>query len=115
MVSVTARPLFDSGERTPGTHWIRARAGLDTGARRKVSSGIATAEASASWWKELKRNERDNEGHHQQFIFQEHMKACSVAWIQEEGEKKGKFSIILVFICTNTITMQINEHHYSQV
>jgi hypothetical protein len=40
VVSVTPRPRFTSGERTPGTHWIGSwmgpRAGLDGGARRKI-------------------------------------------------------------------------------
>jgi hypothetical protein len=40
VVSVTPRPRFTPGERTPGTHWIRGwvgpRAGLDAGARRKI-------------------------------------------------------------------------------
>jgi hypothetical protein len=39
--SVTPRPRFTPGERTPGTHWIGGlvvgpRAGLDAGARRKI-------------------------------------------------------------------------------
>jgi hypothetical protein len=40
VVSVTPRPRFTPGERTPGTHWIGgwvgSRAGLDAGARRKI-------------------------------------------------------------------------------
>jgi hypothetical protein len=40
VVSVTPRPRFTPGERTPGTHWIGGwvgpRAGLDAGTRRKV-------------------------------------------------------------------------------
>jgi hypothetical protein len=40
VVSVTPRPRFTPGERTPGTHWIGGwvgpRAGLDAGARRKI-------------------------------------------------------------------------------
>jgi hypothetical protein len=40
VVSVTPRPHFTPGERTSGTHWIGGwvgpRAGLDTGARRKI-------------------------------------------------------------------------------
>jgi hypothetical protein len=40
VVSVTPWPRFIPGERTPGTHWIGGwvglRAGLDTGARRKI-------------------------------------------------------------------------------
>jgi hypothetical protein len=40
VVSITPRPLFGSGERTPGTHctggWVGSRAGLDAGARRKI-------------------------------------------------------------------------------
>jgi hypothetical protein len=40
VVSDTPRPRFTTGERTPGTHWIRgwvgSRAGLDAGARRKI-------------------------------------------------------------------------------
>jgi hypothetical protein len=39
-VSVTPRPRFTPGERTPGTHWIGGwvgpTAGLDAGARRKI-------------------------------------------------------------------------------
>jgi hypothetical protein len=46
VVSVTPRPRFTPGERTPGTHWIGGwvgpRAGLDAGARRKVYTGIKT-------------------------------------------------------------------------
>jgi hypothetical protein len=40
MVSVTTRPRFTPGERTPGTHWtggwVGPRAGLDTEARGKI-------------------------------------------------------------------------------
>jgi hypothetical protein len=40
VVSVTPRPRFTPGERTPGTHWIGGwvglRAGLDAGARRII-------------------------------------------------------------------------------
>jgi hypothetical protein len=40
VVSVTPRPRFISGERTPGTHctggWVGPRAGLDTEARGKI-------------------------------------------------------------------------------
>jgi hypothetical protein len=40
VVSVTPRPLFIPGERTPGTHctggWVGPRAGLDTEARGKI-------------------------------------------------------------------------------
>jgi hypothetical protein len=40
VVSITTRPRFTLGERTPGTHWIGGwvgpRAGLDAGARRKI-------------------------------------------------------------------------------
>jgi hypothetical protein len=40
VVSVTPRPRFTPGERTPDTHWIGdwvgPRAGLDAGARRKI-------------------------------------------------------------------------------
>jgi hypothetical protein len=40
VVSVTPRPRFTPGGRTPGTHWIGGwvgpRAGLDAGARRKI-------------------------------------------------------------------------------
>jgi hypothetical protein len=40
VVSVTPRPRFTPGERTPGTHctggWVGPRAGLDTEARGKV-------------------------------------------------------------------------------
>jgi hypothetical protein len=40
VVSVTPRPCFSPGERTPGTHctggWLGPRAGLDTDATRKV-------------------------------------------------------------------------------
>jgi hypothetical protein len=40
MVSITPRPRFTPGGRTPGTHWIGGwvgpRAGLDAGARRKI-------------------------------------------------------------------------------
>jgi hypothetical protein len=40
MVSVTPRPRFTPGERTPGTHWIGGwvgpRAGLDAETRRKI-------------------------------------------------------------------------------
>jgi hypothetical protein len=40
MVSVTPRPRFTPGERTPGTHctggWVGPRAGLDTEARGKI-------------------------------------------------------------------------------
>jgi hypothetical protein len=40
VVSVTPRPRFTPGERTPGIRWIGGwvgpRAGLDTGARRKI-------------------------------------------------------------------------------
>jgi hypothetical protein len=42
VVIVTPRPRFTPGERTPCTHWIGGwvgpRAGLDAGARRKISS-----------------------------------------------------------------------------
>jgi hypothetical protein len=40
VVSVTPRPRFTPGERTPGTHWIGGwvghRAGLDAEARGKI-------------------------------------------------------------------------------
>jgi hypothetical protein len=40
VVSVTPRPRFTPGERTPGTHWIGGwvglSAGVDAGARRKI-------------------------------------------------------------------------------
>jgi hypothetical protein len=40
VVSVTPRPRFTPGEKTPGTHWIAGwvgpRAGLDARARRKI-------------------------------------------------------------------------------
>jgi hypothetical protein len=40
VVSVTPRPSFTPGERTPGTHWIGGwvvpRAGLDASVRRKI-------------------------------------------------------------------------------
>jgi hypothetical protein len=40
VVSVTPRPLFNSGERTPSTHctgsWVGPRVGLDTKARGKI-------------------------------------------------------------------------------
>jgi hypothetical protein len=40
VVSITPRPRFAPGERTPGTHWIGGwvgpRAGLDAEARRKI-------------------------------------------------------------------------------
>jgi hypothetical protein len=40
VVSVTPRPRFTHGERTPGTHWtwgwVDLRAGLDAVARRKI-------------------------------------------------------------------------------
>jgi hypothetical protein len=40
VVSVTSRPRFTPGERTPGTHctggWVGPRAGLDTQARGKI-------------------------------------------------------------------------------
>jgi hypothetical protein len=40
VVSVTPRPRFTPGERTPGTHWtggwVGPRAGLDTGDRGKI-------------------------------------------------------------------------------
>jgi hypothetical protein len=40
VVSVTPRPRFTPGERTPGTHWtggwVGPRAGLNAGARRKI-------------------------------------------------------------------------------
>jgi hypothetical protein len=40
MVSITPRPLFTPGERTPGTHWrggwVGPRAGLDTEDRGKI-------------------------------------------------------------------------------
>jgi hypothetical protein len=40
VVSITPRPRFTPGERTPGTHWIGGwvgpRAGLDAGVRRKI-------------------------------------------------------------------------------
>jgi hypothetical protein len=40
VVSVTLRPRFSPGERTPGTHctggWVGPRAGLDTEARAKI-------------------------------------------------------------------------------
>jgi hypothetical protein len=40
VVSVTPRPRFTPGERTPGTNyiggWVGLRAGLDAGARRKI-------------------------------------------------------------------------------
>jgi hypothetical protein len=43
-VSVTPRPRFSPGERTPGTHytggWVGPRAGLDTGARGKILSPL---------------------------------------------------------------------------
>jgi hypothetical protein len=35
-VSVTPRPRFTPRERTPGTHWVDLRAGLDTEVRGKV-------------------------------------------------------------------------------
>jgi hypothetical protein len=42
VVSVTPRPRFTPGERTPATHctggWVGPRAGLDTGVRGKFSS-----------------------------------------------------------------------------
>jgi hypothetical protein len=40
LVSVTPRPRFTPGEKTPSTHWaggwVAPRAGLDAGARRKI-------------------------------------------------------------------------------
>jgi hypothetical protein len=40
VVSITPRPRFTPGERTPGTHctggWVGSRAGLDTEARGKI-------------------------------------------------------------------------------
>jgi hypothetical protein len=42
VVSITPRPRFTPGERTPGTHftggWVGPRAGLDTEARGKILS-----------------------------------------------------------------------------
>jgi hypothetical protein len=44
VVSVTPRPPFTTGERTPGTHctgvWVGPRAGLDTEARGKIFSPL---------------------------------------------------------------------------
>jgi hypothetical protein len=44
VVSVTPRPRFTPGERTPGTHctggWVGPRAGLDTEARGKILSSL---------------------------------------------------------------------------
>jgi hypothetical protein len=42
VVSVTPRPRFTTGEKTPGTHWtgrwVGPRAGLDTEVRGKILS-----------------------------------------------------------------------------
>jgi hypothetical protein len=44
VVSVTPRPHFSPGKRTPGTHctggWVGPRAGLDTEARGKILSPL---------------------------------------------------------------------------
>jgi hypothetical protein len=44
VVSITPRPRFTPGERTPGTHctggWVGPRAGLDAEARGKLSASV---------------------------------------------------------------------------
>jgi hypothetical protein len=48
LVSVTPRPRFTPGERTPGTHctggWVGSRAGLDTEARGRILSPLSGIE-----------------------------------------------------------------------
>jgi hypothetical protein len=48
VVSVTPRPRFIPGERTPSTHctggWVGPRAGLDTEARGKILSPLPGTE-----------------------------------------------------------------------
>jgi hypothetical protein len=48
VVSVTPRPRFSPGERTPGTHctgdWVGPRAGLDTESRGKILSPLSRIE-----------------------------------------------------------------------
>jgi hypothetical protein len=52
MVSVTPRPRFTPGERTPGTHctggWVDPRAGLDTEATVKILLPLPEIEPRSS-------------------------------------------------------------------